>query len=119
MMALGAMKKYPGLAVKIVPVGLNYFHRDKFRSRVVVEFGDAVTINDDMVKAYSKGDKRMAVEKVVSDTLAALQCLTLNSGDWETLAMLQATRRLYVPQRHRMDLDESVNLTRKLVLVFY
>jgi glycerol-3-phosphate O-acyltransferase/dihydroxyacetone phosphate acyltransferase len=118
MMVLGAMKKYPGLDVKIVPVGLNYFHRDKFRSRVVVEFGDALSIDEALVSAYAKGDKRAAVEQVVNDTLAALQCLTLNSGDWETLSMLQATRRLYVPSNHRMDLDESVSLTRKLVLVF-
>ena len=33
MMALGAMACYPDVQVKIVPVGLSYFHAHRFRSR--------------------------------------------------------------------------------------
>lgn len=94
MMALGAMSKYPGLEVKIVPVGLNYFNRDKFRSRVVVEFGDPISITPEQVALY-KNEKRKVVSGVMDDTLAILKTLTLQSRDFETLLMLQATRRLY------------------------
>lgn len=40
-MALGAMANNPNCKVRIVPVGLSYFHPHKFRSRAVVEFGRA------------------------------------------------------------------------------
>ena len=33
-MALGALQKDPGLDLKLVPVGLNYFHGHKWRSKV-------------------------------------------------------------------------------------
>jgi len=39
-MALGAAAKHPGLDVKIVCVGMNYFHGHRFRGRAYVEFGD-------------------------------------------------------------------------------
>lgn len=43
-MALGAMADDPNLRVKIVPVGLSYFHAHRFRSRAVVEFGAAMDV---------------------------------------------------------------------------
>ena len=49
-MALGAMAANPTLKVKIVPVGLSYFHAHKFRSRAVVEFGSAFVGVDDSVE---------------------------------------------------------------------
>lgn len=38
--ALGAMKKYPGLKVKLVPCGLKYFKPHQFRSKAIIEFGE-------------------------------------------------------------------------------
>lgn len=62
-MALGAMSANPGLKVKLVPVGLSYFHPDKFRSRAVVEFGAPLEVPDECVKLFEAGGegKRKAV----------------------------------------------------------
>jgi glycerol-3-phosphate O-acyltransferase/dihydroxyacetone phosphate acyltransferase len=51
-MALGAMAKYPGLDVKIIPVGLNYFNGHRFRSRAYVDMGAPMTINPQHVLEY-------------------------------------------------------------------
>ena len=34
LMALGALEKYPGLDLQIIPCGLNYFNAHKWRSKV-------------------------------------------------------------------------------------
>jgi glycerol-3-phosphate O-acyltransferase/dihydroxyacetone phosphate acyltransferase len=54
-MALGAEAKYPGLGVKIVPVGLNYYHPNRFRSRAYVEFGQPMDVPADLIKRYTTG----------------------------------------------------------------
>lgn len=38
-MTLGAMVAHPEISVKIIPVGLNYFGGDRFRSRIYVDYG--------------------------------------------------------------------------------
>lgn len=38
-MTLGAMVAHPEISIKIIPVGLNYFGGDRFRSRIYVDYG--------------------------------------------------------------------------------
>lgn len=84
---------------------------------MVVEFGDPVMIEPDLLNTFDGPGKRVAVEQLVQLTLESLQCLTLNSGNWETLEMLQATRRLYVPENSKLGLGQALSLTRKLAIV--
>lgn len=53
--ALGAMARNPSLDVKIVPCGLSYFNPDRFRSRAVIEFGKALTIDPSLVTRFKEG----------------------------------------------------------------
>lgn len=54
-MAMQAMQDQPGLDVKIVPVGLSYFHPHRFRSRAVIEFGAPISVSPDLLEKYSAG----------------------------------------------------------------
>ncbi len=42
----GALEKYEGLDVHIVPVGVNYTNPDKFRSDVRIDFGEPIRVQD-------------------------------------------------------------------------
>lgn len=86
-MALGAMAKYPGLDVKIVPVGLNYFHAHRFRSRAVIEFGTPLTISARQVDMFESGglEKREACGKLLDTIYDSLKSVTLNAESYETL----------------------------------
>ena len=56
-----------GLNVPIVPVGLNYFQREKIRGRVTVEYGRPIYIDPETLQDYkSGGDAR---RKVCNETL--------------------------------------------------
>lgn len=91
LMALGAMAKYPGLDVKIVPCGLNYFHAHRFRSRAVIEFGNPITITPDLVAKFQQGgnEKREACGKLLDSIYGALKSVTVNAGSYETLMVMQ------------------------------
>lgn len=84
-MALGALAANPDCGVKVVPVGMNYFHAHKFRSRAVVEFGNAVEIPNELVEMYKKGDRREAIGRVLDTVYQALVAVTVTSPDYDTL----------------------------------
>lgn len=44
--------------VSIVPVGLNYFHPHKFRSRVVIEFGKPIIVDEQMAEQYEMNSRK-------------------------------------------------------------
>lgn len=96
-MALGAMANHPEVKVKIVPVGLSYFHAHKFRSRAVVEFGSAMDVPDELIDMFKQGGvkKREAVGKLLDLIYDGLKTVTIRAPDYDTLmvkSFLNVTR---------------------------
>jgi glycerol-3-phosphate O-acyltransferase/dihydroxyacetone phosphate acyltransferase len=87
MMALGAMANDPNVQVKIVPVGLSYFHAHRFRSRAVVEFGTALDVPPEFVDMFKEGGqrKREAVAKFLDLIYDGLKTVTIRAPDYDTL----------------------------------
>lgn len=86
-MALGAMAANPNLKVRIVPVGLNYFHPHRFRSRAVIEFGAPISIGSELVETFAKGGqaKRDAIGSVMDLVFDGLKSVTVRAPDYDTL----------------------------------
>ncbi|KAJ7155997.1 glycerol-3-phosphate O-acyltransferase [Mycena crocata] len=118
-MALGAMAN-ENVRVKIVPVGLAYFHAHRFRSRAVVEFGRAIDVPSELVELFKQGgeQKREAVAKFLDLIYDALKTVTVRAPDYDTLMLIQAVRRLYktskTPGGH-LTLGQTVELNRRLL----
>ena len=95
MMALGAMANHPEVKVKVVPVGLSYFHAHKFRSRAVVEFGSAMDVPEELVDMFKQGGikKREAVGKLLDLIYDGLKTVTMRAPDYDTL-MVNSQRKL-------------------------
>lgn len=87
-MALGALAGNPDCDVKIVPVGMNYFHAHKFRSRAVIEFGTPIEVPTDLVEQYRRGEKREAVKVLLEIVYNGLMAVTVTSPDYDTLMVL-------------------------------
>jgi glycerol-3-phosphate O-acyltransferase/dihydroxyacetone phosphate acyltransferase len=84
-MALGALAANPDSGLKIVPVGMNYFHAHKFRSRAVIEFGAPLEVPKELVQMYASGDKREAVRSLLEMIYNGLVSVTVTSPDYDTL----------------------------------
>ncbi|KAG6034229.1 hypothetical protein E4U41_006632 [Claviceps citrina] len=113
-MALGALEQAPECGLKIVPVGMNYFHAHKFRSRAVVEFGTPFEIPPQLVEAYSNNRRREAIGKVIDTVYEALSAVTVSTPNYDTLMLIQAARRLYNPTGRKLPLPVVVELNRRL-----
>lgn len=115
-MALGAMAENPECGVKIVPVGMNYFHAHKFRSRAVVEFGTAIDVPAELVEKYKGNQRREAVGTLLDQVHHGLSAVTVSTPDYDTLMLIQAARRLYNPTGKKLPLPVVVELNRRLAL---
>ncbi|ODV79736.1 uncharacterized protein CANTADRAFT_5453 [Suhomyces tanzawaensis NRRL Y-17324] len=101
--------------VTVVPVGMNYFHPNKFRSRVVLDFGKPIEVGAEMGKKYNE-NSRDAVGKLLETITLGLKEVTVTCPDYETLIAVQAARRLYTSHsRSTIPLPMVVELNRRLV----
>ena len=100
--------------LKIIPCGLNYIHRHRFRSQVLIEFGRPITIDDELLKKY-QDDEQDAVRELTENLTTALTNVTLNAPDWRTLRFIQTARRLYKPATADLGPGDYVELSRRFV----
>ena len=103
-LALGAAHR-THTPITIVPCGLTFIHPKRFRSRVLVQYGPALTITD----AVESSPEQV---RIVTDEIGdALRRLTVNAPDWDTVRALDVVRRLYQPQE--ISIEERVELSRR------
>jgi 1-acyl-sn-glycerol-3-phosphate acyltransferase len=102
------------VAVTIIPCGLNYIHRHRFRSQVLIEFGEPILVNDEWLAKFSD-DERETVRQLTDYLAASLTAVTLNAPDWSTLRFVQAARRLYKPATAHLSPGEYIELNRRFL----
>lgn len=101
--------------VKIVPMGLNYFHAHKFRLRAVVEFGTPITVTKEMAEDYIL-NLRDTTSKLLSQITYAMKEVVVACKDYDTLVALQAARRLFtLAQRELIPLPLVMEMNRRLI----
>ena len=101
-------------SVKIVPCGLNYIHRHRFRSQVLIEFGEPIVIGEKWLRDYQKSEQE-TVRQLTRHLTQALKYVTLNAPDWRTLRFIQTARRLYKPSSAELTPGQYVELSRRFV----
>jgi len=91
-MALSADEARPGLGVRIVPVGVTYEERDRYRTLASALIGPA--IDPVAVAAADGGDKRARTAAVLEATAEGLRALTLQADDEEQYRATVALERI-------------------------
>ncbi|KAF7327739.1 Glycoside hydrolase family 5 protein [Mycena kentingensis (nom. inval.)] len=105
--------------VLIIPVGIVYTDKSRYRSRVHVEYGTPI----DMAKyappaLFEAGDEeaeRAAVKAVMKEVEDQLRALTINAPDWETLYAARMTRDILWTNDENVKLKDWVVVGQTLV----
>jgi glycerol-3-phosphate O-acyltransferase/dihydroxyacetone phosphate acyltransferase len=100
-----------GVPVVLVPVGLSYRRRDRFRGRVLVQYGRPIALAGWVAERGAQATPRA----LTADIEVALRALTINASDFDTLRVLDGVRRLYVPEERDLSLADEAEITRRLV----
>jgi len=102
------------ISAPIIPCGLNYIHRHRFRSQVLIEFGQPIVVDERWLNDYRQDDQGTVV-RLTGHLSEALRNVTLNAPDWKTLRFIQAARRLYKPSSKELSPSQYVELNRRFV----
>ncbi|CAG8703890.1 16733_t:CDS:2 [Acaulospora morrowiae] len=111
--ALGRPRK-----LKLVPCGLNFFNRHRFRSRVFIEVGQTIEINEELIEMYRAGkdSKRQACKELLNIIQKSLSELTVNAPSYNTLLFFKTASRLYREKLlpRKLDFSEKLALLRRI-----
>jgi 1-acyl-sn-glycerol-3-phosphate acyltransferase len=92
--ALGTVARSPQAPVWIVPFGLVFEERERFRSRVLIEIGQPI---DPRSFATDDGEEdRAAVERLTEAVAAGLTAVTLNFSTWREADLVRRAAALWV-----------------------
>jgi 1-acyl-sn-glycerol-3-phosphate acyltransferase len=84
--ALGAAADADVRGVHIVPIGIVYEDKGRFRSEVAIHVGPPIPV-DDCVERY-RTDARGAVRELTAELAARLRDVTLNHASWREAAVI-------------------------------
>jgi len=108
--AIGALEKYPGLDLDIVPVGINFEDIFRFRSTCVIKVGEAFSASQ------FKGEKAQVAEKITRNLQKEMESCVLHLEDREDELVFNLTSDylgyFLNPARHfqdQMELAQGIN----------
>lgn len=105
----------PEMAV-IVPVGLIYVQKSKYRSSVIATYGSPIHV--ELYLEDFKKDGRSTVKRLTKHIEAEMEKLTINAHDWETSNAATMARRLLFSVDKRVPLEDYVKITQSLINFF-
>lgn len=111
-MALGAQARN-GQAPLVIPVGLNFSNKGKFRSDLLVNYGEPVSL--EMPAGTSE---TMAVRKLTKRIQEALAAVTLNADSWQEVELASRLEEFFAFRRgkyHQRDLAQKFNSLKYLM----
>ena len=111
-MSLGAMAEYKTENIKIVPVGLNYFNRNRFRSEVIIEFGKAFEVPREWADEF-KVNKKESTEKLLKEVEYKMKSVTLSAPTYLELKAIFFVRKLYIPVDAKLSPDQFSELCKR------
>ncbi|KAF8608633.1 hypothetical protein BDV93DRAFT_518712 [Ceratobasidium sp. AG-I] len=104
----------------VIPVGIVYTDKGKYRSGAVVEFGKPITMAEYEAEFLSSDEAvaRTCAKAVTKRIQSQIISLTINAPDWETLYSARMARSLLWPQAASVDLNDFVPVSQVLVDLF-
>ncbi|MCE2389974.1 MAG: 1-acyl-sn-glycerol-3-phosphate acyltransferase [Proteobacteria bacterium] len=115
--AVGAEAAFGPLGLSIVPIGLTFEDKGRFRSRALVQVGEAIAAAD---YAGPRGvEDRAAVDRLTLALESGLRAVTLNADSWRQAELVQHASDVFAQAGGelplRASLAERVPLRRRFI----
>ncbi|MCG8458316.1 MAG: 1-acyl-sn-glycerol-3-phosphate acyltransferase [Holophagales bacterium] len=95
---LQTLHRFPEATVRVVPVGLTFDDKTRFRSRVLIRVGEALDANEQgrrFAADPEAEEAREAVSDLTERIRQGLEEVTLNYPSWEEAALIERAASLY------------------------
>jgi glycerol-3-phosphate O-acyltransferase/dihydroxyacetone phosphate acyltransferase len=98
--------------VRIVPIGLVYSDKGRFRSKAAVWIGEPVDVGADRVGPEDEALRWAAVERLTERIGHGLERVTVNLESWEEWDLLRLAQRIWRPARGAARVERLAALSR-------
>ncbi|CEL60758.1 hypothetical protein RSOLAG1IB_03997 [Rhizoctonia solani AG-1 IB] len=104
----------------VIPVGIVYTEKSRYRSGVIVEFGKPITVDqyESQFLSDEEGAARTCAKDLTRQIKSQMLSLTINAPDWETLYSAKMARSLLWPRARSLNLDDFVTVSQVLIDAF-
>ncbi|KAK8853284.1 hypothetical protein IAR55_003988 [Kwoniella newhampshirensis] len=101
----------------VIPVGIAYVDKTKYRSRVVVHYGAPIYMEDYEADFMNEDDGagKLAVKRLTSKIGLEFRKMTVNAPDWDTAFAAQMARELFRERDNDLALSDYVDVSQTLV----
>ncbi|KAI8371505.1 uncharacterized protein BYT42DRAFT_595028 [Radiomyces spectabilis] len=104
--------------IDIIPVGITYTTKNKWRSDVIVEYGEPIRVTTDDLAAFQT-DSRAAVKKLTAQITAEVEKGTVNSPDWDTAHAAAQARSIVFGADRAVRLEDYVKVAQSFTEIFH
>ncbi|KAG0207224.1 hypothetical protein BGX28_001494 [Mortierella sp. GBA30] len=119
---LSRFQDKPEFSLTLMTASINYLHREKFRSDVLVTFHAPIVLTpqqDPKLFSTDKEEKAEAIRKLTALLENTVRSNLLDAQDWQTVRVGHIARKLYAGDLGtRISLGQYVRLTQKFVAAF-
>lgn len=92
-----------GKALRVIPIGLTYEQKHRFKSRVHIEVGQALLV--EAVGELSAETEQEWVKRLTAKIGEAMRSVTLNLEDWEDLGLIETADQLFALRNGHREKD--------------
>ncbi|KAI8379761.1 uncharacterized protein BYT42DRAFT_569929 [Radiomyces spectabilis] len=96
----------------VLPVGIVYPEKSKYRSTVIVRYGKPITV-DSYMATYAE-DPKKAAKQLTKDIETSIRALTVNAPNWDVRDAAEMARWLLFPGEHGI-MKDYVDVTQSLI----
>ncbi|KAG2122825.1 hypothetical protein BD769DRAFT_957506 [Suillus cothurnatus] len=102
-----------GPGVRIIPAAIVYTNKSKYRSSVIMTFGEPISMDEYKEQFFSdlEGAPRAAAKRLTRAIERELVEATINAPDWDTLYSARMARDLLWEDERSIDLEEFVTIS--------
>ncbi|CAO3672992.1 hypothetical protein G6F70_003517 [Rhizopus microsporus] len=101
-------------SISIIPVGITYSTKNKWRSEVVVEYGEPIVQTIDDIEQFNQDPKTTV--KTLTDRIAkGVEQSTINSPDWDTTHAAKQAKLILFGDARGVRLEDYVQVTQSFI----
>ncbi|KAL0094725.1 hypothetical protein J3Q64DRAFT_1652843 [Phycomyces blakesleeanus] len=111
-------KGIPDPSISIIPVGITYSTKNKWRSDVIVEYGVPILVTGDDYREFQK-DAKNSVKQLTERIAQGVERSTINSPDWDTANAAFEAKAVLFGDARGVRLEEYVRVSQSFINIFH
>ncbi|CAO3660766.1 unnamed protein product [Umbelopsis ramanniana] len=108
----------PHSSITILPVGITYTTKDKWRSDVIVHYSETIQVGEEDRVRFAE-DPKATVKQLTTQITESIESATINAPDWDTDNAMATARSILFGHRNGIQLNSYVKISQSLINVLH